>query len=173
MKFKKFVKSLASDGVIYECGGERWLASPSALMHIPYTIRSVTGVSIQPMPEAIEKMIYQVDCTQLATLAKALMRYADGGIKDCVRVFSTADTTLTIAISNDDWSLIEKSDFCEILYSYDIYDIDAGKATAKALLVKNYPFNPDDDDELVGIIFPTDYAEQMNFTTTKEVNNNG
>lgn len=170
MKFKKFVKSLASDGVIYECGGERWLASPSVLMHIPYTIRSVTGVSIQPMPEVIEKMIYQVGCTQFATLTKALMPYPDGGIKDCVRVFTTADITLSIAISNDDWSLIEKSDFCEILYSYDI---DTGKATAKALLVKNYPFNPDDDDELVGIIFPTDYDEQMNFATNKEVNNNG
>lgn len=125
MKFKKFVKSLPSDGIIYEYGSDRWLASPSALMHIPYTIRSVTGVSIQPMPEAIEKMIYQVGSTQIATLTKALMPYPDGSIKDCVRLFSTADTTLSIPVSNDDWSLIEKSDFCEILYSYDI---DTSKA---------------------------------------------
>lgn len=170
MKFKKFVKSLASDGIIYEYGGDRWLASLSALMLIPYTVRSVTGMSIQPMPEAIAKMISQVGCTQFATLTKALMPEPDGGIKDCVRVFTTPDTTLSIAISNDDWSLIEKSDFCEILYSYDI---DTGNPTAKALLVKNYPFNPDDDDELVGIIFPTEYAEQMNFATMKEVRNNG
>lgn len=170
MKFKKFVKSLASDGIIYEYGGDRWLASLSALMLIPYTVRSVTGMSIQPMPEAIAKMISQVGCTQFGTLTKALMPEPDGGIKDCVRVFSTADTTLSIPVSNDDWSLIEKSDFCEILYSYDI---DTGKPVAKALLVKNYPFNPDDDDELVGIIFPTEYAEQPNFTTIKEVNNNG
>lgn len=169
MKFKKFVKSLASDGIIYEYGSDRWLASLSALMLIPYTVRSVTGMSIQPMPEAIAKMISQVGCTQFATLTKALMPEPDGGIKDCVRVFTTPDTTLSIAISNDDWSLIEKSDFCEILYSYDI---DTGKPTAKALLVKNYPFNPDDDDELVGIIFPTEYAE-MNFATMKEVRNNG
>lgn len=170
MKFNKFVKSLAPYGVIYECDGERWLGSSSALMLIPHAFQSVTCVSIQPMPEAIKKIIRQVDRTQAATLSKALMPYPDGGIKDCVRVFSTADTTLSIPVSNDDWSLIEKSDFCEILYSYDI---DTDKTVAKALLIKNYPSNPDDDDELVGIILPTAYSEQFNFTTMKEVHNNG
>ena len=43
MKFEKFVKSLASSGVIYERGmSERWLASPSVCMLIPESL-SRTG----------------------------------------------------------------------------------------------------------------------------------
>ena len=44
---------------------------------------------------------------------------------------------------------------------------------SKALLVKKYPQFPEDDMELVGIIFPTEYAEQLNFTTIKEDMKNG
>lgn len=79
------------------------------------------------------------------------MPYPDGKIKDCIRVFKTKDGTISLKISNDDWSLIEKSDLCEILYAYDI---DTNTSVGKALLVKRYPELPDDDDELVGIIFP-------------------
>lgn len=46
MKFTKFVKSLASEGVIYETNQileKRWLASVSVLMAIPDTVRSVTA----------------------------------------------------------------------------------------------------------------------------------
>lgn len=32
---------------------------------------------------------------------------------------------------------------------------------------------PDDEDQLVGIIFPCEYAEQLNFYTMKEDKNNG
>ena len=34
------------------------------------------------------------------------------------------------------------------------YDLDTNSTVAKALLVKQYPELPDDEDELVGIIFP-------------------
>lgn len=147
MKFSKFVKSLAPNGgAIYEYMDERWLASPSVLMLIPDGIRSVTGYSNETMPEP------------------------DGAIKDCVRIFATPGSTLSLPITNDDWSLIEKSDFCEILYAYDL---ESDKNVPKALLVKQYTKHIDDEDQLVGIIFPCEYTEQLNFYTLKEVKNNG
>ena len=128
MKPEKFVKALGSNGVIYERDGEeRWLASPTCFMLIPLGTQSVTAVGVQIMPSAIDKMIDQIGHTAYASLTKAIMPYEDG------------------------WSLIEKSDFCEILYDYAQ---EPETFTAKALLVKNYPKFPDDEDELVGIIFP-------------------
>lgn len=108
MKFSKFVKSLAPDGgAIYEYMDERWLASPSVLMLIPDGIRSVTGYSNEKMPDGIGRLISQVGCTEYATLVKAIMPEPDGAIKDCVRIFATQDSTMTLPITNDDWSLIE------------------------------------------------------------------
>lgn len=152
MKFEKFVKSLASTGIIYNRGEfERWLASPSVFMLIPLTVRSITAAAIQEMPKPIDKMIEQIGHTEYAELSEAIMPFPDGGIKDCVRVFKTKTGDISVKISNDDWSLIEKSDLCEILYAYDI---DTNTTVGKALLVKRYPDLPDDEDELVGIIFP-------------------
>ena len=109
MKFEKFVKTLGSNGVIYERDGdERWLASPSCFMLIPLGTRSVTSVGVQPLPPAIDQMIDQIWHTSPATLTKAIMPYADGGIKDCVRVFTNQAGDLYIPISHEDWSLIEK-----------------------------------------------------------------
>ena len=157
MKFSKFVKSLAPDGgAIYEYMDERWLASPSVLMLIPDGIRSVTGYSNEKMPDGIGRLISQVGCTEYATLVKAIM--------------PEPDSTMTLPITNDDWSLIEKSDFCEILYAYDL---ESDKSVPKALLVKQYAKYPDDEDQLVGIIFPCEYTEQLNFHTMKEDKNNG
>lgn len=103
MKFEKFVKTLASNGVIYERKNEeRWLASPSCFMAIPLGTRSVTGVSISEMPTAIDKMIEQIGQTAYATLTKAVMPYPDGKIKDCLRVFTTEAGDISIAVSNDD-----------------------------------------------------------------------
>lgn len=171
MKFSKFVKSLAPDGgAIYEYMDKRWLTSPSVLMLIPDGIRSVTGYSNEKMPDGIGRLISQVGCTEYATLVKAIMPEPDGAIKDCVRIFATPDSTMTLPITNDDWSLIEKSDFCEILYAYDL---ESDKSVPKALLVKQYAKYPDDEDQLVGIIFPCEYAEQLNFHTMKEDKNNG
>lgn len=157
MKFKNFVKSLASSGVIYKRGIEdlpfvdRWLASPTAMMLIPTTVKSVTAAAIQDMPRAIDKMIDQISHTDYAVLSEAIMPYPDGGIKDCIRVYKTQAGDISIKISNDDWKLIERKDTCEILYAYDI---DTNSNVAKALLVKSFPELPGDDEELVGIIFP-------------------
>ena len=167
MKFEKFVKTLASTGVIYERGifKERWLASQTCYMMVPLGTRSVTAQGIFEMPKNIDAMIDSVGNTEPVQLRKAIMPYADGKIKDCIRIFANDATDVHIAISNDDWSLIEKSDYTEILYEYE-----DGKPVAKALLVERYPLYPEDDMELVGIIFPTEYAEQLNFTTIKGEN---
>lgn len=152
MKFEKFVKSLASSGVIHErSGDDRWLSSASVFMRIPLGTRSVTGVGVQPMPQAIDRMIDQIGHIEPAHLTEAVMPYPDGKIKDCVRVYRTQDKAVSIPISNDDWSLIEKANLCEILYAYDL---DTDTYEAKALLVKSYPLMPDEEVELVGIILP-------------------
>lgn len=153
MKFKKFVKTLASNGVIYERDTEeRWLASPSCFMLIPVGTRSVTSVGIADMPPALDKMIDQLGHTAPATLSRAVMPFPNGKIKDCVRIFTTEAGDVSVPICNDDWSLIEKGDFCEILYAYDL---DNDTYEAKALLVKSYPELPcDEESKLVGIIFP-------------------
>ena len=91
MKFTKFVKSLASEGVIYETNQileKRWLASVSVLMAIPDTVRSVTASDIKEAPETIKRIINGIGNTVDATLEKAVMPIADGKIKDCVRVIS-------------------------------------------------------------------------------------
>lgn len=112
MKFKNFVKSLASSGVIYKRGiedlpfADRWLASPTAMMLIPTTVKSVTAAAIQDMPQAIDKMIDQIGHTDYAVLSEAIMPYPDGGIKDCIRVYKTQAGDISIKISNDDWKLI-------------------------------------------------------------------
>lgn len=43
MKFKKFVKSLGADGILYvRENGDRWLSSGSIFMKVPEDIRTVT-----------------------------------------------------------------------------------------------------------------------------------
>lgn len=44
MKFKKFVKSLRADGILYvRENGDRWLSSGSIFMKVPEDIRTVTA----------------------------------------------------------------------------------------------------------------------------------
>lgn len=115
MKFEKFVKSLASTGTIYERpNGDRWLASPTAFMLIPPNTKSITGVGIHPMPENIEKIIDQIGHAEEALLVKAVMPIPNGAIRDCLRVFETRDGSICCVISNDDWSLLDKSDMTYI-----------------------------------------------------------
>lgn len=155
MKFTKFVKSLASEGVIYESNPlveKRWLASSSVLMAIPDTVRSVTASDIKEAPETIKRIINGVGSSVDAVLAKAVMPIADGKIKDCVRIYSSEDGTISLSISNDDYGLIEKSDITEILYRYNS---DTTDIIPEALLIKKPGAVSADDYELVGIIFPT------------------
>ena len=105
MKFTKFVKSLASEGVIYETNQileKRWLASVSVLMAIPDTVRSVTASDIKEAPETIKRIINGIGNTVDATLEKAVMPVADGKIKDCVRVYQSEDGGISLPICNDD-----------------------------------------------------------------------
>ena len=79
MKFQKFVKSIGSEGIIYERkNGERWLASDNVFMRIPEDIRSITASEIAPIPEAIENIINYESFTDPCELHKAVMPYADG-----------------------------------------------------------------------------------------------
>lgn len=44
MKFKKFVKSLGANGILYvRENGDRWLSSGSIFMKVPEDIRTVTA----------------------------------------------------------------------------------------------------------------------------------
>lgn len=154
MKFEKFVKSLASSGIIYERkNGERYLASPTVLMRIPNDIKSITGLDILPLPDNIEKIITSIGCTEECHLSEAIMPYADGKIKDCIRVYRSLYEHIPLAISNDDYSLIDKKDSLEILYSAEPDE----PAVGKALLIKEEQMVTGFPRQLLGIIFPTDY----------------
>ena len=160
MKFEKFVKQLASTGTIYERPDleERWLASDSVYMLIPELTRSVTATGIHNMPPEIDKIIDAISNVEDAHLTRAIMPYADGSIKDCLRVYATRNG-VSMAISNDDYSLIEKSDLTEILYRYDL---DSNEFEPVALLVKQYPKLPTETDvKLVGVIFPAEMPESV------------
>ena len=152
MKFEKFVKSLASTGTIYEReNGERWLASLTVYMKIPPLTKSITCTQIKQMPKVIEEIIAEYGKVENATLTAAYMPVANGGIRECEREYTVESGVAKCVLYNDDWSLLEKDDLTELLYSYDL-DTDTQKV--KAMLVKVLPFAPTDPDELVGIIFP-------------------
>lgn len=154
MKFEKFVKSLASTGVIYERkNGDRWLASPSVFMLIPPTIRSVTAIGIQDMPEKIDGIISSIT-SEPCELSRAIMPFPDSGIKDCIRVFSNQAGDIKIPIGNPDFALIEKGDIKEISYQYAK---DTSEPEPVALMVRAWPTLAADEPELVGLIFPVDY----------------
>lgn len=154
MKFEKFVKSLATKGVIYETDQfleKRWLSSLSVLMPIPDTIRSITASDIKEAPETIRYIINEAGYTVDAALAKAIMPVADGKIKDCVRIYQSEGGEISIPISNDDYGLIDKADITEILCQTPE---NLGDPVPKALLIKKPGKTPADENELIGIIFP-------------------
>ncbi len=161
MKFQKFVKSIGSEGIIYERkNGERWLASDNVFMRIPEDIRSITASEIAPMPEAIENIINYESFTDPCELHKAVMPYADGAIKDCVRIFATENALNTIAICNSAYALIERKDFVEM---YAKFNVEDETSEAKALVIKEQTTPlPEDEPEVIGLIFPTEYEEDAN-----------
>ena len=158
MKFQKFVKSIGSEGIIYERkNGERWLASDNVFVRIPEDIRSITAREILPMPEAIENIINYESFTDPCELHKAVMPYADGAIKDCVRIYATENAQSKIAICNSAYALIERKDTVEM---YVKFNAEEETSEAKALVIKEQ-FSPlvEDEPETVGLIFPTEYEE--------------
>lgn len=158
MKFQKFVKSIGSNGTVFvRKNEEKWLASASVFMKIPENIRSITANEIIPMPDFIENIINYELFADPCELHKAIMPFANGNIKDCVRMFATENDLNKISISNNDYMLIERKDLVEM---YVKTDITSGVSESKALIVKNPPTLLNDDPELIGIIFPVDYDEE-------------
>lgn len=87
MKFKKFVKSLGADGILYvRENGDRWLSSGSIFMKVPEDIRTVTACDSASMLSLIENIINYDTFSQPCELVEAVMPVADGVIKDCVRI---------------------------------------------------------------------------------------
>lgn len=156
MKFQKFVKALGSDGIVYNRkNGERWLASERVFMKIPEDTRSVTCADIADMPDFAENIIKYDSFTDPCDLSKAVMPYADGVIKDCVRIYATENALNTVAIDNSSYALIERKDIVEMFCKYNS---DDETSEGKALVIKR-PSDFTSDEEVVGLIFPTDYEE--------------
>lgn len=157
MKFQKFVKSLGSEGIIYvRKNEERWLASGSVFMKIPDDIRSITANDIAPMPESIENIINYETFTDPCELHKAIMPFANGAIKDCIRVFATENALTKIAVSNSDYALIERKDCVEMHVKFNT---ENETSEAKALVIKEFPTLLTEDPSTVGIIFPIECEE--------------
>lgn len=157
MKFQKFVKSLGSDGVIYiRKNEERWLGFENVFMKIPDNIRSITASDILPMPEGVEKIINYDSFTDPCELHRAIMPYADGAIKDCIRIYATDNCTNKVGITNTDFSLIEKKDCVEMYVKVNAVE---ETSEGKALVIKNYPTLASEEPVTIGIIFPAEYME--------------
>lgn len=138
MKFQKFVKALGSDGIVYNRkNGEQWLASERVFMKIP------------------EDIINYDSFTNPCDLTRAVMPYADGVIKDCVRIYETEDRLSKVAIDNGSYALIERSDTVEM---YAQFDTKTETSEGKALVIKHLA-DLLHDEEVIGLIFPTDYEE--------------
>lgn len=156
MKFQKFVKALGSDGIVYNRkNGERWLASERVFMKIPEDIRSVTCADIADMPDFVENIINYDSFTNPCDLTRAVMPCADGVIKDCVRIYETEDRLSKVAIDNGSYALIERKDTVEM---YAQFDTESETSEGKALVIKR-PASLVSDEEVIGLIFPTDYEE--------------
>ena len=146
MKFKKFVKSLGADGILYvRENGERWLSSGSIFMKVPEDIRTVTACDSAEMLSLVENIINYDSFTQPCMLVEAVMPVPDGVIKDCVRIFATENGIDKTAISNDGYALIERGDMVEMYVDERI----------SAVVIKR----PVDlvDEEIVGVILRTEY----------------
>lgn len=79
----------------------------------------------------------------------------DGVIKDCVRIYATEGKQNKVAVDNSSYSLIERKDIVEMFVKYNAEEeISEGKA-----LVVKRPKQFSSEEEVIGLIFPTDYEE--------------
>ena len=109
------------------------------------------------MPEFVENIINYDSFTDPCDLHKAVMPYADGVIKDCVRIYATEGAQNKVAIDNSAYALIERKDIVEMFVKHN-----AEKETSegKALVIKRpAKFSSAENEEALGLIFPTDYEE--------------
>lgn len=151
MKFEKFLKSLGGHGVIYTKGDERWLASPTVLARIPENMVGVIAEKVVIMPDKLRAYIDNDINNDPSELVKAIMPIANGGIKDCIRVYADESGTIRLPIGNDEYSLISRSDITEI---NRVYNTGEHVFEPKALIVREYTSDPDEEPEIVGVIFP-------------------
>lgn len=156
MNFEKFVKSLGSDGIIYNQGGDQWLASATVFMRIPEGINSVVAQDIADMPTHAKDILFQDISNAPCLLVRAVMPFPSGGIKDCIRIFATSDghSNVSLPICHNDYALIQKGDIVEI---HAPYNGETGEYEGKALIVSTKPKTVDDEPQIVGIIFPVNY----------------
>lgn len=155
MKFQKFIKSIAADGIIYKChdnGSSEWIASGNVFMRIPEKIGGVVARTITEMPTPIERMIDTDFSTEPCFLMRAIMPEPDSSIKDCIRVYSTENKQTQLSIAQSDYMLLDRGDIIEM---YTEHDSEHGVSEGKALFVKK--ISGDDEPETIGIIFPTEY----------------
>lgn len=145
MKFKKFVKYLGADGVLFvRENGERWLCSGTVFMKVPEDIRTVTACDSGTMPSLIEDIINYDSFTQPCELVEAVMPVPDGVIKDCVRIFATENRLDKTAITNDGYVLIERGDIVEMHTGEEISALVIKRPTGLV------------DEEVVGVILRTE-----------------
>ena len=157
MKFQKFVKAIGSDGIVYNRkNGERWLASERVFMKIPEDIHSVTCADIADMPEFAENIINYDSFTDPCELHAAVMPHPDGVIKDCVRIYATEGKQNKVAVDNSSYALIERKDIVEMFVKYNAEEKKISEG--KALVIKR-PKQFSSEEEVIGLIFPTDYEE--------------
>lgn len=151
MKFEKFLKSLGGHGVIYTKGDERWLASSTVIAKIPENMVGVIAEKVVKMPDSLRAYIDNDINNDPCTLLKAVMPIANGGIKDCIRVYADESGTILLPIGNGEYTLINRSDILEI---NRVYDTGEHKFEPKALIIREYTADPDEEPEIVGVIFP-------------------
>lgn len=89
-------------------------------------------------------------------LHKAVMPFPGGAIKDCIRVYATENALRKVAIRNNDFSLIEKTDIpeCNSGFNNETEDYES-----KGLVIKRPSFISGEEPELVGVIFPAECDE--------------
>lgn len=157
MKFEKFLKSQGGHGVIYTKGTDRWLANSTVLAKIPDSMLGVIAEKVLEMPEGLRCFIDNDVSNDPCELVKAIMPCADGGIKDCIRIFATEGNDIRIPIANDEYSLIDRSDLLEINRKYNSAD---NVFEPKALIVREFTPDPNEEAEIIGVIFPvTNFKE--------------
>lgn len=150
MKFEKFLKSLGGHGVIFTKGDDRWLANTNIMAKIPDNMLGVIAEKVTEMPDGLRCFIDNDVNNDPCELVKAVMPIADGGIKECVRIYATEGGDVRIPVSNDAYALVESSDTTEINSRYDSM---ARLFEAKALVIREI-------DEITGVIFPvTNFKE--------------
>lgn len=158
MKFKKFAKAAMPDGLLFEKSDptgqyfERWLFDGSAAMRVPPNVKCMNEGTVRTMPGNLKDLIEEETMTDECKLVRAEMPEADGTIKTVRRIFRSEDHKMEIPIYHADWTLLDKSDVTYIVFKYS-EDLEA---VPLAIQVLQYPKNPADEPEVVGIILPVE-----------------